>query len=128
MSSYDPRTLSDADREALNARVGNNPGNFVRVDYVLPTPGGLAAVRGPLDDRPHALYRGRTKRRPIPMGPESLQGLYHLSQMTVTLEVSRSRRHGVEHEPVGVRHDQDWAMHHHRRWWSRTRSYWRRRK
>jgi hypothetical protein len=32
ITNYDPRTLSDAERQALNMRAGANPGNFVLID------------------------------------------------------------------------------------------------
>jgi hypothetical protein len=40
ITNYDPRTLSDAERQALNTRAGANPGNFVLVDIRPSHPGG----------------------------------------------------------------------------------------
>ncbi len=40
ITNYDPRALSDAEREALNARAANNPGNFVLIDIRPGHPGG----------------------------------------------------------------------------------------
>jgi len=40
ITNYDPRALSDAEREALNARAANNPGNFVLIDVRPGHPGG----------------------------------------------------------------------------------------
>src|SRR5262249_12901945 len=40
ITNYDPRTLSDAERAALNARAANNPGNFVPIDVRPGHPGG----------------------------------------------------------------------------------------
>ena len=41
ITNYDPRTLSDAERQALNTRAGANPGNFVLIDI---RPGILVAI------------------------------------------------------------------------------------
>jgi len=40
ITNYDPRALSDAEREVLNARAANNPGNFVLIDIRPGHPGG----------------------------------------------------------------------------------------
>jgi hypothetical protein len=40
ITNYDPRALSDAERQALNARAGENPGNFVFIDIRPNHPGG----------------------------------------------------------------------------------------
>jgi hypothetical protein len=40
ITNYDPRTLTDTEREALNAKATNNPGNFVLVDLRPGHPGG----------------------------------------------------------------------------------------
>jgi hypothetical protein len=40
ITNYDARTLSDAERQALNTRAGVNPGNFVLVDIHPSHPGG----------------------------------------------------------------------------------------
>jgi hypothetical protein len=40
ITNYDPRTLSDAERQALNTRAGANPGNFVLIDIRPGHPGG----------------------------------------------------------------------------------------
>jgi hypothetical protein len=46
--NYDPRTLSDAERRALNTRAGANPGNFVLVDIRPSHPGGVLPLFGAL--------------------------------------------------------------------------------
>ena len=48
ITNYDPRTLSDAERQALNARAGANPGNFVLVDIRPGHPGGDLPLFGAL--------------------------------------------------------------------------------
>ena len=48
ITNYDPRTLSDAERYALNARAGENPGNFVLVDIRPDHPGGDLPLFGAL--------------------------------------------------------------------------------
>ena len=48
ITNYDPRTLSDAERQVLNARAGANPGNFVLVDLRPGHPGGDLPVFGAL--------------------------------------------------------------------------------
>ena len=40
ITNYDPRTLSDTERAALNAKAAQNPGNFVLVDIRPDHPGG----------------------------------------------------------------------------------------
>lgn len=40
ITNYDPRTLSDAERGALNAKAANNPANFVLIDIRPGHPGG----------------------------------------------------------------------------------------
>ena len=46
ITNYDPRTLSDAERQGLNTRAGANPGNFVLVDIRPGHPGGdLPVIR-----------------------------------------------------------------------------------
>jgi hypothetical protein len=40
ITNYDPRTLSDAERQVLNTRAGANPGNFVLIDIRPGHPGG----------------------------------------------------------------------------------------
>jgi hypothetical protein len=40
ITNYDPRALSDAERERLNARAANNAGNFVLIDIRPGHPGG----------------------------------------------------------------------------------------
>jgi hypothetical protein len=40
ITNYDPRTLSDAERAALNARAASNPANFVLIDIRPEHPGG----------------------------------------------------------------------------------------
>jgi hypothetical protein len=47
-TNYDPRTLSDAERQVLNARAGANPGNFVLVDIRPGHPGGDLPLFGAL--------------------------------------------------------------------------------
>jgi hypothetical protein len=48
ITNYDPRTLSDAERQALNTRAGANPGNFVLVDIRPGHPGGDLPLFGAL--------------------------------------------------------------------------------
>jgi len=48
ITNYDPRTLSDAERRALNTRAGANPGNFVLVDIQPDHPGGDFPLFGTL--------------------------------------------------------------------------------
>jgi hypothetical protein len=48
ITNYDPRTLSDAERQALNARAGANPGNFVLIDIHPGHPGGDLPLFGAL--------------------------------------------------------------------------------
>jgi hypothetical protein len=48
ITNYDPRTLSDAERQALNTRAGGNPGNFVLVDIHPGHPGGDLPLFGAL--------------------------------------------------------------------------------
>jgi hypothetical protein len=48
ITNYDPRTLSDAERQALNTRAGANPGNFVLVDIRPDHPGGDFPLFGAL--------------------------------------------------------------------------------
>ena len=48
ITNYDPRTLSDAERQALNTRAGTNPGNFVLIDIRPGHPGGDFPLFGAL--------------------------------------------------------------------------------
>ena len=48
ITNYDPRTLSDAERQALNTRAGENPGNFVLIDIRPSHPGGDFPLFGAL--------------------------------------------------------------------------------
>jgi hypothetical protein len=48
ITNYDPRTLSDAERQALNGRAGANPGNFVLIDIHPSHPGGDFPLFGAL--------------------------------------------------------------------------------
>jgi hypothetical protein len=48
ITNYDPRTLSDTERQTLNTRAGANPGNFVLVDIRPGHPGGDWPVFGAL--------------------------------------------------------------------------------
>lgn len=48
ITNYDPRTLSDAERQALNTKAGANPGNFVLVDIRPSHPGGDFPLFGAL--------------------------------------------------------------------------------
>jgi hypothetical protein len=48
ITNYDPRTLSDTERQALNTRAGTNPGNFVLVDIRPGHPGGDFPLFGAL--------------------------------------------------------------------------------
>ena len=48
ITNYDPRTLSDAERQVLNTRAGANPGNFVFVDIRPGHPGGDLPLFGAL--------------------------------------------------------------------------------
>jgi hypothetical protein len=48
ITNYDPRILSDAERQVLNARAGVNPGNFVLVDIRPGHPGGDLPLFGAL--------------------------------------------------------------------------------
>jgi hypothetical protein len=48
ITNYDPRTLSDTERLALNTRAGANPGNFVLVDIHPDHPGGDLPLFGAL--------------------------------------------------------------------------------
>ena len=48
ITNYDPRTLSDAERQGLNTRAGANPGNFVFVDIRPGHPGGDFPLCGAL--------------------------------------------------------------------------------
>ena len=48
ITNYDPRTLSDAERQALNTRAGANPGNFVLIDIRPGHPGGDFPLFGAL--------------------------------------------------------------------------------
>jgi hypothetical protein len=48
ITNYDPRMLSDAERQALNTRAGANPGNFVLVDIRPGHPGGDLPLYGAL--------------------------------------------------------------------------------
>ena len=48
ITNYDPRTLSDAERQGLNTRAGANPGNFVFVDIRPGHPGGDLPLFGAL--------------------------------------------------------------------------------
>lgn len=48
ITNYDPRSLSDAERRALNARAGANPGNFVLIDIHPDHPGGDFPLFGAL--------------------------------------------------------------------------------
>jgi hypothetical protein len=48
ITNYDPRTLSDAERQALNTRAGTNPGNFVLTDIRPGHPGGDFPLFGAL--------------------------------------------------------------------------------
>ena len=48
ITNYDPRTLSDAERQVLNIRAGANPGNFVLVDIRPSHPGGDFPLFGAL--------------------------------------------------------------------------------
>src|SRR5262249_26107151 len=47
-TNYDPRTLSDAERQALKTRAGANPGNFVLIDIRPGHPGGDFPLFGAL--------------------------------------------------------------------------------
>jgi hypothetical protein len=46
ITNYDPRTLSDAERQALNTRAGANPGNFVLIDIRPDHAGGDLPIFG----------------------------------------------------------------------------------
>jgi len=46
ITNYDPRTLSDAERQALNTRAGANPGNFVLLDIRPDHAGGDLPISG----------------------------------------------------------------------------------
>jgi hypothetical protein len=48
ITNYDPRALSDSERDALNARAAENPGNFVFVDIRPDHPGGEFPLFGAL--------------------------------------------------------------------------------
>jgi hypothetical protein len=48
ITNYDPRMLSDAERQALNTRAGANPGNFVLIDIRPGHPGGDFPLFGAL--------------------------------------------------------------------------------
>jgi hypothetical protein len=48
ITNYDPRTLSDAERQALNTQAGANPGNFVLIDIHPGHPGGDLPLFGAL--------------------------------------------------------------------------------
>jgi hypothetical protein len=48
ITNYDPRTLSNAERQALNTRAGANPGNFVLIDIRPGHPGGDFPLFGAL--------------------------------------------------------------------------------
>ncbi len=48
ITNYDPRTLSDAERQALNARANANPKNFVLIDVRPGHPGGEVPLFGAL--------------------------------------------------------------------------------
>jgi hypothetical protein len=48
ITNYDPRTLSDAERYALNRRAAENPGNFVLIDIRPDHPGGDFPLFGAL--------------------------------------------------------------------------------
>jgi hypothetical protein len=48
ITNYDPRTLSDAERQVLNTRAGANPGNFVLIDIHPGHPGGDLPLFGAL--------------------------------------------------------------------------------
>ena len=48
ITNYDPRTLSDAERDELNTRAAENPGNFVLVDIRPDHPGGDLPLFGAL--------------------------------------------------------------------------------
>jgi hypothetical protein len=48
ITNYDPRTISDAERQALNTRAGENPGNFVLIDIHPGHPGGDLPLFGAL--------------------------------------------------------------------------------
>jgi hypothetical protein len=48
ITNYDPRTLSNAERQALNTRAGENPRNFVLVDIRPGHPGGDIPLFGAL--------------------------------------------------------------------------------
>jgi hypothetical protein len=48
MTNYDPRSLSDAERYALNSRAAENPGNFVLIDIRPDHPGGDFPLFGAL--------------------------------------------------------------------------------
>ena len=48
ITNYDPRMLSDAERDALNSRAAENPGNFVLVDIHPDHPGGDFPLFGAL--------------------------------------------------------------------------------
>jgi hypothetical protein len=48
ITNYDPRRLSDAERQALNTRAGANPGNFVLIDIRPGYPGGDLPLFGAL--------------------------------------------------------------------------------
>jgi hypothetical protein len=48
ITNYDPRTLSDAERQALNTRAGANPGNYVLIDIHPDHPGGDLPLFGAL--------------------------------------------------------------------------------
>ena len=66
ITNYDPRTLSDAERQVLNTRAGANPGNFVFVDIRPGHPGGdLPVIRCSQAAQPQQdpELRGRRARR-----------------------------------------------------------------
>ncbi|HXV84227.1 MAG TPA: hypothetical protein VEG60_30625 [Candidatus Binatia bacterium] len=48
ITNYDPRTLSDTERYALNSRAAENPGNFVLIDIRPDHPGGDFPLFGAL--------------------------------------------------------------------------------
>src|SRR5262245_48651764 len=48
ITNYDPRLLSDAERQRLNTRAGENPGNFVLIDIHPGHPGGDFPLFGAL--------------------------------------------------------------------------------
>jgi hypothetical protein len=122
VANYDPMALSDAERQALNERIRNNPQGFVYLDIRPGGPGGDMPVQGAIKLRSMLqilvfLAKGIRQSEEFPVDPDPRSGKVAVDPAS-TLRINVTSHRPDERSPSVYFHDQYYVLND--TYWDRT--------